>query len=117
MTPSYPLVQEADQEVAEAKAAIAEAEKTPYINQETDRDPTFELLREDLAKTEADLAAQRANLAAVKRSIQSLQTQMVDLDQKSVTQQDLRARCEGERRQLSALSLQAGAGADIGRAR
>ncbi len=87
--PGYPLVQEADQEVAEAKAAIAEAEKTPYINLETDRDPTFELLREDRAKTEADLAAQRANLAAVKRSIQSLQTQMADLDQKSVTQQDL----------------------------
>jgi polysaccharide biosynthesis protein PslE len=87
--PSYPLVKEADQEVAEAKAAIAEAEKTPYINQETDRDPTFELLREDRARTEADLAAQGASLAAVKHSIQSLQTQMADLDQKSVTQQDL----------------------------
>jgi uncharacterized protein involved in exopolysaccharide biosynthesis len=87
--PSYPLVQEADQEVAEAQAAIAQAEETPYINQETDRDPTFELLREDRAKTEADLAAQHANLAAVKRSIQSLQTQMADLDQKAVTQQDL----------------------------
>ena len=30
--PSYPLVQEADQEVAQAKAAIAEAEKTPYVD-------------------------------------------------------------------------------------
>ena len=57
--PSYPLVQEADQEVAEAKAAIAEAEKNPYVNQTTDRDPTFELLREDLAKDQADLAGQR----------------------------------------------------------
>ena len=28
---------------------------------ETDRDPTFELLREDLAKNEADLAGQRAS--------------------------------------------------------
>jgi uncharacterized protein involved in exopolysaccharide biosynthesis len=87
--PQYPLVQEADQEVATAKAAIAEAEKTQYLTQTTDRDPTFELLREDLAKTEADLAAQRANLAAVKQSIGSLQAQMVDLDQKSLTQQDL----------------------------
>jgi len=87
--PHYPLVQEADQEVAEAKAAIAQSEKNPYVNRETDRDPTFELLREDLAKTEADLAAQRANLAAVNRSTKSLQTEMVDLDQKSLTQQDL----------------------------
>ncbi len=58
--PGYPLVQEADQEIAQAKAAIAEAQKTPYVNQTTDRDPTFELLREDLAKNEADLAAQRS---------------------------------------------------------
>ena len=87
--PQYPLVKEADQEVTTAKAAIAEAEKTRYITLATNRDPTFELLREDLAKTESDLAAQRANLAAVKQSIQSLQAQMVDLDQKSLTQQDL----------------------------
>jgi uncharacterized protein involved in exopolysaccharide biosynthesis len=87
--PSYPLVKEADQEVAEAKAAIAEAKNTPYVNQETDRDPTFELLREDLTRTESDLAAQRANLIATKGTIQQLQTQMADLDQKVVTQQDL----------------------------
>jgi uncharacterized protein involved in exopolysaccharide biosynthesis len=87
--PSYPLVQEADQEVAMAKAAIAEAKKTRYVTQTTDRDPTFELLREDLAKTEVDLAGQRANLTSVKHSIQSLQAQMVDLDQNFLTQQDL----------------------------
>jgi uncharacterized protein involved in exopolysaccharide biosynthesis len=87
--PSYPLVKEADQEVADAKAAIAEAKKTPYVNQETDRDPTFELLREDLTRTESDLAAQRANLIATKDTIQQLQSQMADLDQKVVTQQDL----------------------------
>ena len=87
--PGYPLVREASQEVAEAKAAIAEAENKPYINEETDRDPTFELLREDLAKAETDLAAQRASLSAVKAGIQNMQSQMVDLDQKSLTQQDL----------------------------
>lgn len=87
--PSYPLVQEANQEVADAKAAIAKAEKTSYVNRETDRDPTFELLREDLAKTQADLSAQRANLAAVNRGTESLQNELVDLDQKSLTQQDL----------------------------
>ena len=54
-------MQEAEQEVAQAKAAIAEAERAPYVNDETDRDPTFELLREDLAKNEADLAGQRAS--------------------------------------------------------
>jgi uncharacterized protein involved in exopolysaccharide biosynthesis len=87
--PTYPLVQEADREVAAAKAAIAEAESKPYINQQTDRDPTFELLREDLARTETDRAAQGASLVAVKRTIQSLQAQIIDLDQQAIAQQDL----------------------------
>jgi uncharacterized protein involved in exopolysaccharide biosynthesis len=87
--PSYPLVQEADQEVAEAKAAIAEAEKAPYVSQTTDRDPTFELLREDLAKNEADLAGQRASLEANRRGISSMQAQMVKLGVQSLQQADL----------------------------
>jgi uncharacterized protein involved in exopolysaccharide biosynthesis len=87
--PSYPMVQEADQEVAQAKAAIEEAKKTPYVNQTTDRDPTFELLREDLAKTEADLAGQHASLLANRRGISSMQAQMIKLGGQSLQQADL----------------------------
>ena len=87
--PSYPLVQEADQEIADTQAAITEAQKRVYVNQTTDRDPTFELLREDVAKTQADLAAQRATVVALKQSIQNMQLQMVDLDQKALKQADL----------------------------
>ena len=87
--PSYPLVQEADQEVAQAKAAIAKAEAAPYVNKDTDRDPTFELLREDLAKNEADLAGQRASLAASRRGLSSMQAQMVKLGGQALQQADL----------------------------
>jgi uncharacterized protein involved in exopolysaccharide biosynthesis len=86
---SYPLVQEADQEIAQDQAAAARAEEKRYVAETTDRDPTYELLREDIAKSQADLAAQRATLAATKRSIQSIQAQMVTLDQLSLSQQDL----------------------------
>jgi len=86
---SYPLVREADEEIAQDKAAVDQAEQKKYVTETTDRDPTFELLREDIAKTEADLSAQRATVAATKRSIQSIQEQMVNLDQLSVSQQDL----------------------------
>ena len=55
----------------------------------TDRDPTFELLREDLAKNEADLAGQRASLAASRRGIESMQSQMVKLGSQSLQQADL----------------------------
>lgn len=87
--PQYPLVREIDQEIAQTQAAIAEAEKTQYKTETTDRDPTYELLREDLAKTQADLAAQRATIASARTSVQSMQTEMVDLDQKALTQHDL----------------------------
>jgi uncharacterized protein involved in exopolysaccharide biosynthesis len=87
--PQYPLMREADQEIAATNAAIAAAESTHYVTETTDRDPTHELLREDQAKTEADLATQRASASAGKKAIQSMQEQMVDLDQDAVAQQDL----------------------------
>jgi uncharacterized protein involved in exopolysaccharide biosynthesis len=85
----YPLVQEAEQEIAQTQIAIAEAKKTQYVGQTTDRDPTYELLREDVAKTQADLASHRATAAALSRSIQSMQSQMVDLDGRALEQADL----------------------------
>ena len=87
--PRYPLVQDIDEEIAQTKAAISDAEKTRYITESTDRDPTFEALREDHARTRADRAAQAATLAATKRSITSMEAQLVDLDQQSIARQDL----------------------------
>jgi uncharacterized protein involved in exopolysaccharide biosynthesis len=87
--PSYPLVQEADQEITQTQAAIASATQTQYVNQTTDRDPTYELIREDIAKTQAELAFQQANAKALESSIHNMQLQMVDLNQKALTQADL----------------------------
>ena len=84
--PEYPLVKEADQEIAETREAIASAEKTKYVNATTDRDPTYELLREDKAKTEADLASENATAAALVNSIQGLRAEMVTLDTDAIKQ-------------------------------
>ena len=86
--PTYPLVREVDQEIAQTQKAIDEAQKSVYLTQTTDRDPTYEILREDIAKTQADLAAQRATATAVNQSLQSMHEQMVNLDEKSVKQAD-----------------------------
>lgn len=86
---SYPLMKEAEQEIAQDKAALAQAESKKYVTETTDRDPTYELLREDLAKSQVDLAAQRATRVATQRSIQSLQSQMVSLNHLALTEQDL----------------------------
>ncbi|QNI33057.1 hypothetical protein H7849_03515 [Alloacidobacterium dinghuense] len=87
--PSYPLVKEADDEVAQAKAAFEKAENTKYVTEATNMDPTYELLREESAKTQSDLAAQKASLAANEASINNLQSKMSDLAEKNLDLTDL----------------------------
>jgi uncharacterized protein involved in exopolysaccharide biosynthesis len=87
--PSYPLVQEASQEVEQAQAAYDKASNTKFVTENTNVDPTYELLREDEAKSEADLAAQRASMAANQASIRSLEGQMTQLAEKDLDRSDL----------------------------
>lgn len=84
--PSYPLVREVDEEIATTNNAITDAERAKYINTTTDRDQTFEYLRQDLARTEADLASEKARAAALQTSAHDMQLQMVNLEAKSVRQ-------------------------------
>ena len=84
--PSFPLVIEADEEIAKTQAAIKDAKELNYANHTTDRDPTYELLRQDVTKTKLDLASQRANATAIATSIQTMRSQMIDLDGKAVKQ-------------------------------
>ena len=86
---SFPLVKEAEEEIAQTKEAIANAEEARYVNKTTDRDPTFEYLRQDQAKTEADQASQEATAAALENTISSMQSQMVSLDVQAVKQAEL----------------------------
>lgn len=87
--PTYPYVVETDQEIAKTKEAIATAEKQQYVADTTDRDASYELVRQDLAKTRADLAAYRATAIAAKQTVKQMQAQMVDLDGKALKQADL----------------------------
>jgi uncharacterized protein involved in exopolysaccharide biosynthesis len=87
--PSYPLVKEVEEEIAQTKEAIASAEEARYVNKTTDRDPTFEYLRQDQAKTEADLASEEATAIALVSTIHSMQRELVSLDVKAVQQAEL----------------------------
>jgi uncharacterized protein involved in exopolysaccharide biosynthesis len=88
-SPDYPLVKEVQEEVDEAKAAIIDAQKNHIMSRATDQDTTYELLRQDAAKTRADLATQQATVAALTQAISNLSHQTVSLDQQNVKQQDL----------------------------
>ena len=84
--PTYPLVKEVDQEIADTKDAISKAENMKYVNETTDIDPTYQMMRADLAKTKADLASQQATAASLSGGIQKMKAQMVDLDAKAIQQ-------------------------------
>lgn len=87
--PSYPLVHEADHEVDLAESAFEKAQSFKYVTEDTNVDPTYELLREDLAKAQTNLAAERARLAANKTSIDSMQSQLVQIAEAGLDQSDL----------------------------
>jgi succinoglycan biosynthesis transport protein ExoP len=83
------VVQQVDQQIKQTQEAIEQAEKSKYVNVTTDRDPTYEFLRQDIARTQADLAFQKATATATERTIATLRQKMVELDQKGLKQADL----------------------------
>jgi succinoglycan biosynthesis transport protein ExoP len=83
---NFPLVQEANREIADTEAAIAKAQNMNFVNKTTSVDPTYEYLRQDMAKTQADLAAQKAIASTLASTIRNMHVQMVDLDNKAVKQ-------------------------------
>jgi succinoglycan biosynthesis transport protein ExoP len=87
--PDYPLVREVDQEIAQTLEAINKAQDLKYVNKTMDRDPTYEFLREDLAKTNADLASATASAAALSNSLKNIKLEMANLDSQAVKQASL----------------------------
>ena len=83
---SYPLVREVEQEIVETKAAIAKAESVKYVNTTTDRDLTYEYLREDMAKSEANLTSAKATAATLASNIRKMRAQIVGYDHEAVQQ-------------------------------
>jgi uncharacterized protein involved in exopolysaccharide biosynthesis len=87
--PTYRPVQEVEEEIAEAKAAIGAAENAPLRDETTDRDPTYDSLRSELAKAKTDLAATEARTAATSSLIRSYRSESEQLDRKELLQQDM----------------------------
>jgi uncharacterized protein involved in exopolysaccharide biosynthesis len=87
--PSYPLVVEADKEIADTKAAIALEESKPVKAQTTDRNPTYSLVDGELAKARADYASLTAQEAAMQNILAKYEDRTRDLAQKGLIEQDL----------------------------
>jgi uncharacterized protein involved in exopolysaccharide biosynthesis len=62
--PTYPLVQEVDQQIADAKSAISAEESKPIRDETTDQNPDYQWVQAELTKAQADLSGLRARAAA-----------------------------------------------------
>src|SRR5579862_30040 len=87
--PSYPLVQEVDKQIAEARSAIASEESKPLREETTDQNPTFAWIGSELAKAKADYSGLQARAAAMKNIVATYQAKAHELEQKGIVQQDL----------------------------
>jgi uncharacterized protein involved in exopolysaccharide biosynthesis len=87
--PTYRPVQEVEEEITQTKAAIAAAEKAPLRDETTDRDPTYEALRAELAKAKSDLAATQAGATATSALVRSYGKENAQLDRKELLHQDM----------------------------
>jgi uncharacterized protein involved in exopolysaccharide biosynthesis len=85
--PGYRSVQEIDAQIAAARAALAE--KSQLHEETTDRDPTYEWTRAELAKSGADLAGLQARARAMALAVRSYQANARLLASKEVIQADL----------------------------
>lgn len=87
--PDYRPVQEVENEIAKTVAAIHSAEISPIREETTDRDPTHEWLREELAKARTELAALRARSIATARVVRIYQDRARTIDKRGTMQDNL----------------------------
>jgi uncharacterized protein involved in exopolysaccharide biosynthesis len=87
--PTYRPVQEVEQQIAQTRAAIEAAEKAPLRDEITDRDPTYDALKSELAKAQTNLAGLEARATATASLVRTYKTESAQLDSKEVLHQDM----------------------------
>lgn len=87
--PAYRPVQEIEAQIAQTREALAAAEKSQLHEETTDRDPTHEWAREELAKAKSDLAGLQARADATAQTVRSYRVHAGTLEQQEVVQDDL----------------------------
>lgn len=87
--PGYRLVKEVDAQIAQTRSALDAAEKSKLRDETTDRDPTYEWVRAELAKARTDLAGLKAKAEVDSRTVRAYQENARVLAQKEIVQEDL----------------------------
>lgn len=87
--PDYPLVIQVNQQIAQAEAALADARKSQVEERTTDRDPDYELVREELTRARVELAGLQAQASSLASQYAADDHQVRWLQQQSMQQEDL----------------------------
>ena len=87
--PTYRLVQEVDQQIADARSAISAEESKPIRDETTDQDPDYQWVRAELTKAQADLSGLRERAAAAAAIATKYHEDAKRLDRNMVIQQNL----------------------------
>ncbi|MGD0471269.1 MAG: Wzz/FepE/Etk N-terminal domain-containing protein [Terriglobales bacterium] len=87
--PTYPLVQEVDQQIADAKAAIGAEENKPIRDETTDQNPDYQWVQAELTKALADLSGLKARAAAAAAVAAKYHEEAQQLGQNEIEQDNL----------------------------
>jgi uncharacterized protein involved in exopolysaccharide biosynthesis len=87
--PTYRPVQEVDTQISQTQKAIDAAERSPLRDETDDRDPTYEALRAELAKSNTELAALKARATGDAGLARAYQSEAERMGQEEIKQADL----------------------------
>ena len=87
--PTYRLVQEVDQQIADTKTAIGAEENKPVRDETSDQNPDFVWVRAELTKAQADLSGLKERATAASAIEAKYHATAQRLDQNLVVQQNL----------------------------
>jgi uncharacterized protein involved in exopolysaccharide biosynthesis len=87
--PTYPLVQDIDQQIAETKKAISDEEAKPIREESSDRDPSYSWVKDELTRAQAELSGLSVRAATAASTSAQYHEAAKRLDQNGLVQQDL----------------------------
>lgn len=86
---AYPLVQEVDRQIADTSAAIAAEESKPARDETTDQNPSYQLIKDELTRAQAELSGYTARAAAAHSIADHYRQAAQQRDQDNMIQQNL----------------------------
>jgi len=87
--PTYPLVQDIDQQIADTKKAISDEEAKPIREESSDRDTSYSWAKDELTKAQAELSGLSVRAATAAATAAQYHESAKRLDQNGLVQQDL----------------------------